>query len=115
MARRNPRVAAFAPGCLMLLVAAAATAGEQVYRNYCAECHTPDADGNTIDFAPAIGNDRLWKYRMELAGGRDGLYRGAINGLYNMLPKGGHSHLSDDEVRAAVDYILENSLLSSAK
>ena len=114
-----PRTAAAAFACGSLYVASAlasgaaasdATApGEATYRGYCAECHTPDADGKTVDFAPAIGNARIWKYRMDLAGGREGLYNGAIRGIYNMLPKGGHSHLTDDQVRAAVDYILANS------
>lgn len=109
MARLLQRRALLAFAGQLLAAAALAAPGEQVYRDYCAECHTPDADGQTVDFAPAIGNARLWNYRMDLAGGRDGLYKGAINGIYNMLPKGGHSHLSDDEVRAAVDYILANS------
>lgn len=110
MAKQPARIVSLVAGCLMAASTVAAASGERVYREYCAQCHTPDADGKTTDFAPAIGNTRIWKYRIDLAGGREGLYRGAIKGLYNMLPKGGHSHLSDDEVRAAVDYILERSL-----
>jgi len=87
-----------------------ADTGERIYNETCARCHTPDEEGNTVDGAPAIGNDLIWKYRMDIGGGREGMYRSAIKGMNYMPPKGGFDELSDDEVRAAVDYMIDSSL-----
>ncbi|WNK21598.1 c-type cytochrome [Halomonas piscis] len=38
------------------------------------------------------------------------MYDHAINGFQAMPPKGGQVSLSDDEVKAAVDYMLEPTL-----
>ena len=88
-------VAAAAPA------AAEPLSAEQVYAS-CAACH----DSGTLD-APILGNAEQWADR--LTQGIDALYANAINGINNMPAKGGNASLSDDEVRAAVDYILEKS------
>lgn len=78
---------------------------EQVYEAVCSACH---ADG--VAGAPETGA-AVWEERLE-TGSIDELYDNAINGLNAMPPRGGNSDLSDDQVRAAVDYILEQSDLS---
>jgi len=54
--------------------------------------------------APKFGNKVAWSQR--IAQGRETLYNNAINGLRGMPPRGGNPALSDDEVKAAVDYMV---------
>lgn len=82
-------------------VAAAPLSGEQAYAS-CAACH----DSGTLD-APIVGNADSWAAR--IGKGLETLYSNAINGLNNMPAKGGNSSLSDEDVKAAVDYMLEKS------
>lgn len=81
-------------------VATAETAidGQAVYMGACAACHMSGAAG-----APVPGSD-AWAER---AGkGLDGLVANAISGLGPIMqPKGGRADLSDEEVRAAVEYM----------
>ena len=74
--------------------------GEAIYNQACMACHMTGAAG-----APIRGNEGHWGERMEQ--GMDTLYDHAINGIGAMPPKGGHMGLSDDEVRAATDYLVE--------
>ncbi len=82
-------------------VAAAPLSGEQAYAS-CAACH---ANG-TLN-APIVGDQAAWSQR--LAKGIETLYTNAIGGIGSMPAKGGNSALSDDDVRKAVDYMLEQS------
>lgn len=82
-------------------VAAAPLSAEQVYTS-CAACH----DSGTLS-APITGDAASWATRV--AKGIDTLYENAINGINNMPAKGGNASLSDDEIRLAVDYMLEKS------
>lgn len=74
--------------------------GEATYNQACMACHMTGAAG-----APIRGNEEHWEPRVEK--GSDILYDHAINGFQAMPPKGGQLGLSDDEVKAAVDYLLE--------
>jgi cytochrome c5 len=81
--------------------------GEKVYKGLCFNCH-----GTGIPNIPQTGNKEAWAPR--IAQGKDVLYKNAINGFTGesgmpMLPKGGNTALSDDEVKAAVDYMVNNS------
>ena len=77
--------------------------GEQAYSS-CAACHAAGIAG-----APVLGDTAGWEER--LAKGVETLYSNAINGFTGsagMMPaKGGNVALSDDDVKAAVDYMLE--------
>ena len=93
--------------------ALAATTGENYMRN-CAVCHLPGIAG-----APKVGDAADWTRR--LRAGMNMVYRNALQGLPNtaMMAKGGHTDLSDDEVKAIVDYMvgaapLEKSALDAA-
>ncbi|MBA2777780.1 c-type cytochrome [Billgrantia kenyensis] len=74
--------------------------GEAIYNQACMACHMTGAAG-----APIRGNDDHWAERMEK--GMETLYENSITGIGAMPPKGGHANLSDDEVRAATDYLVE--------
>ncbi len=82
------------------------TEGQKVYQRSCGLCHDQGIAG-----APALGDAADWSRRLEQ--GIDLVYDHAINGFQGsvgMMPaKGGFVQLSDDEVRQAVDYILEQS------
>lgn len=73
--------------------------GQQIVSQACAACH---ASG--LMESPRIGNARDWAPRLEK--GMDTLYANAINGINMMPARGGNPSLSDDEVKAAVDYML---------
>jgi cytochrome c5 len=82
--------------------------GPQVYNAACIACHQP---GVTTG-APTIGNAAAWAPR--IAQGIDTLYMHALGGFTGptgtfMPPKGGRVDLSDDEIKAAVDYLVEES------
>lgn len=73
--------------------------GSDVYASACAACHTSGAL-NAPRLMAEDWTDRLPK-------GTDTLYSSAINGIGTMPAKGGNMSLSDDEVVAAVDYMIE--------
>jgi len=76
--------------------------GEEVYQKSCAMCHN-----SGVADAPKLGDKGTWAPR--IAEGADALYSVAINGKGAMPAKGGNADLSDDEVKSAVDYIIEKS------
>jgi cytochrome c5 len=73
--------------------------GEQVYGGLCMSCHQAGVAG-----APIPGSD-LMAQRLEEQG-IDGLVTNVINGLNVMPPRGGNPGLTDDEIRAAVEFML---------
>jgi cytochrome c len=76
--------------------------GEQVYQQACVSCHK-----NGVAGAPITGNKTQWQPRIEL--GMELLYQHAIKGLNAMPPKGGQSHIKDENIREAVNYMVEQS------
>ena len=81
---------------------AAAKSGEDVYNGSCMACHATGAAG-----APKVGDAADWGARV--GNGIDTVYSNAINGLNGMPPKGLCMSCSDDEIKAAVDYMVDNS------
>lgn len=81
-----------------------ARSGEDVYGAACLACHTTGAGG-----APKIGDVAAWTDR--IAKGMDVLYDHGINGVpgTGMIAKGGCMSCSDEEVMAAVDFMIESS------
>ena len=80
--------------------------GPQVYNEACLMCH-----GSGIGGAPTLTDSEAWSAR--IAQGNDTLYEHAIDGYTGqsgfMPPKGARMDLSDDEVRGAVDYMVETA------
>jgi len=74
--------------------------GKKIYENACLICH---ATG--VANAPKIDNADDWEQRMTQS--KELIYSHAINGLNGMPAKGGRADLSDESVKAAVDYMLE--------
>ncbi len=85
-------------------VAASGGVGEAVYNQGCHICHNAGVTG-----APKPGDVADWEPR--IAKGIEMLYANAINGYTGekgvMPPKGGNIALSDEDVKAAVDYLVE--------
>lgn len=77
------------------------TDGEMIYTNVCAACHTTGAGG-----APKL-EAAAWTGRMDK--GAETLLANAINGFTGedglMPAKGGRTDLTDEQVKAAVDFM----------
>ncbi len=76
--------------------------GQDVYDSKCATCHATGAAG-----APKLGDAAAWAPRS--AKGIDALYTSAISGFKGMPAKGLCFDCSDDELKASVDYLVDNS------
>ena len=80
--------------------------GKMVYKQSCAVCHD-----NGVAGAPKTGEADAWTDR--IATGIDTLSKRAIEGYMGdagmMPPKGGNMSLSDEDVTAAVEYMVEQS------
>jgi cytochrome c5 len=94
--------AAVSPGDAGSIAAVAAVDGEAVYKKACTTCHATGLAG-----APKLGDAADWGPR--IAQGEALLFEHAIKGFTGkkgMMPaKGGFLNLSDDEVRAAIEYM----------
>jgi len=80
--------------------------GAQVYNEACLACH-----GGGIGGAPKTGDAAAWAAR--IAQGADVMNSNAINGFQGavgfMPAKGGRVDFSDDEIIAAVEYLVEQA------
>lgn len=75
---------------------------EDIYNASCAACHGTGA----LD-APKLGDTSAWSARIEQ--GTDALYEHAIDGFNSMPAKGGCATCSDDDIKAIVDYMVEQA------
>lgn len=73
--------------------------GQTVYNSACTACHSTGAAG-----APVTGNAADWAPR--LAKGADVLFQHTWDGFGAMPPKGMCMDCSEEEVQAAVDYLI---------
>jgi len=83
------------------------TDGKTIYDNLCHSCHTAGVAG-----APKLGDKANWGPR--IAQGIDTLVKHAIDGFKgpdgNMMPaKGGNPALTDEQVKAAVHWIVDQA------
>ena len=78
--------------------AGTAVDGKQVYDSACIACHAAGVAG-----APMPGSEEFAKRLAEK--GMDGLLNSAINGLNVMPPRGGRPDLSDESIRAAIEFM----------
>lgn len=82
--------------------AAGPRSGEDVYESKCAACHISGAAG-----AQKLGDKAAWA--PVIAKGIDVLYTSTISGLNGMPAKGLCFDCTDDELKAAVDYMVHQS------
>lgn len=82
--------------------ASVAVDGQKIFEASCKMCH-----GGTIPGAPVVGKKDDWAPR--IAKGKETLHKHALEGFNAMPAKGGNAGLSDDEVKAAVDYMANQS------
>jgi cytochrome c5 len=88
---------------VMVASAADLIKGEKIYTATCLACH-----GAGVLGAPKFADKAAWQPRM--AKGTEVLHTNALNG-FNMMPaKGGNAALKDDDVKAAVDFILSKAI-----
>ena len=76
--------------------------GQVVFDTKCMSCHATGAAG-----APKLGDVAAWSPRV--AQGLEQLYTHAINGFNGMPAKGLCFDCSDDEIKGAVNYMVDNS------
>ncbi len=80
--------------------------GEAIYNQACHVCHAAGVAG-----APKLGDAAAWADR--IAQDKETLYQHSLNGFQGkvgvMPPKGGFTHLSDDQVKAAVDFMISKA------
>ena len=82
--------------------AAGGADGKKVYEASCQACH-----GGAVPGVPHVGKKEDWAPRIKQ--GKDTLHKHAIEGFNSMPAKGGNGSLSDDEVKAAVDFMANES------
>lgn len=80
--------------------------GEHIYKSTCSMCHASGAAG-----APILGSAADWGPRV--AQGKETLYTHALQGFTGakgvMPAKGANASLKDDDVKAAVDYMVSKA------
>lgn len=76
--------------------------GKAIFTQICRACHATGVAG-----APVIGDKAAWAGR--IANGPDNLLQSALRGKGGMPPKGGNPGLSDEQVRAAMEYMISQS------
>lgn len=83
----------------MLVTPSMAADGKAVYDAVCYKCHRAG-----VDDAPKTGNKEHWAPR--LTQGLSALYKSVLEGKGAMDPRAGKPELSDDELKAGVDYLV---------
>jgi cytochrome c5 len=91
-------------GVPAVVAAAGPRSGEEVYNAACMACHTTGAGG-----APVVGDVEAWAPR--IGQGIDVLHVSGVEGVpgTGMIAKGGCMSCSDEEIHAAVDFMVAGS------
>jgi cytochrome c5 len=76
--------------------------GEEVYNQFCFACHAAGVSG-----APKFGSLADWQPHIDK--GMETLMSSTLNGFNAMPPKGTCMDCSEDELSAAVNYMIDNA------
>ena len=76
--------------------------GKAVYEQTCQVCHAAGVAG-----APKLADKAAWAPRLQQ--GMDVLVQSVVKGKGAMPPKGGNAALTDEQVRAAVEFMVSQS------
>jgi len=76
--------------------------GKTVYGQVCVACH-----GTGLAGAPKVGDKAAWAPRA--ANGKAALLASVVKGKGAMPPKAGNASLTEDDLRAAIDYMLDQA------
>jgi len=82
-------------------VAAGPRSGKDIYSAACTACHAVGVLG-----APKTQVAAEWKPRLDEKG-FDQVWKNAINGINAMPPMGACGDCSDDDIKAAIEYMIE--------
>lgn len=77
----------------------AAVEGERIYTQSCAMCHEA--------MPPRLGDKKAWEPLLRQ--GEDAVVAAVIKGKGAMPPKAGNPALSEAEIKAAVDYMIDQA------
>ncbi|MGV2865151.1 c-type cytochrome [Achromobacter sp. AGC39] len=97
-----PTAAAPAPAAAPQQAAAVNPAGEKLYKSVCFACH---ATG--VANAPKFGDKAAWDPYIKT--GMDAMVKVAMQGKPPMPPKGGAANASEEDIRAAVQYMVDHA------
>lgn len=81
--------------------AGGAKSGEDIYNSACVACHSAGVLG-----APKLQVAADWQPRLDERG-LDGVWQNAINGINAMPPMGTCGNCSEDDIKAAIEYMIE--------
>lgn len=88
---------------LLLAVSGSVLAdGQKTYQASCQACHASGAAG-----APKLGDKAAWAPR--IATGMDAMLAVAIKGKVAMPPRGACAACTDDDLKAAIEYMVSQS------
>jgi cytochrome c5 len=87
-------------GAVTETASAGPRSGADVYNKACVACHTSGVLG-----APKLHDSADWSPRMEK--GFDTVWQNAINGIKAMPPMGTCGDCSNDDIKAAIEYMIE--------
>ncbi|AZS77363.1 cytochrome c5 family protein [Achromobacter spanius] len=93
---------AAAPAAAPQQAAAVNPAGEKLYKSVCFACH---ATG--VANAPKFGDKAAWEPYIKT--GMDAMVKVAMQGKPPMPPKGGAANASEEDIRAAVQYMVDHA------
>ena len=81
-------------------------AGEAIYQSACFACHL-----SGVAEAPKLDDPAAWEPR--LGQGMAGLLQSVTDGKGAMPPKGGFAHLTEDDLRNAIGFMLDQAGVSA--
>ncbi len=81
---------------------AAAAEGKEIYAKACSVCHVAG-----VANAPKLNDKAAWASRIKQ--GNDALVASVIKGKGAMPPRAGNASLSDADIKASVDYMIDQA------